>query len=219
MRTVAHRHPLSHRAGGASLRRALALAVGVVLALLIAASAFAAIKVGSGKNDRIVGTPKQDDLRGLEGDDRLIGRGGNDLLIGGPGSDVLRGGRRHDQADYRDVGDDVLVDLRRGVAIGGGRDKLVSIRSVSGGPGDDALKGNRQDNTLIGRGGDDRLVGRGGRDTIVAFEGRDVVRAGRGRDHVLSASGSRTAVDCGPGFDSVSAERGDRLENCERVTR
>jgi hypothetical protein len=42
---------------------------------------------------------------------------------------------------------------------------------------------------------------------------------GPGRDRILAKDGTRESVDCGPGRDTVVADRKDRLRRCERVKR
>jgi Ca2+-binding RTX toxin-like protein len=190
-----------------------AIALALVGALLLAGSALSAIRVGDERDNRLVGTERSDDLRGLAGNDRLIARPGNDLLVGGPERDRLRGGRGEDLADYRDV-EGVTVDLRRPAS---GPDRLASVESLGGSPQADALRGDRRQNFLDGQRGDDKLVGRGGADTIIAFEGNDHVRAGRKKDIVVANGGQLTFVACGPGRDTVSADRRDRIgKSCER---
>ena len=64
--------------------------------------------------------------------------------------------------------------------------------------------------TLRGTARADYVDPRGGRDTVVA---------GNGADRITSTDGAVDAVSCGGGFDVVAADLGDRLSNCEVVTR
>jgi len=91
-------------------------------------------------------------------------------------------------------GDDVL-------AAGDQRDL------VQGGVGNDSIDGGEANDMLLGGVGDD---------TITGGDGRDIIRAGRGDDTVLAADGRRDWVRCGPGVDSYTADRRDRVaRNCE----
>jgi hypothetical protein len=106
---------------------------------------------------------------------------------------------------------------------------------LSGLAGDDILRGEGGADCLIGGPGDDRVEGGGGRDEVstgtgndrideVGYEyragwtpdpGRNSVEAGGGRDAVDVANGERDVVRCGPGRDSVRADRDDTLKACE----
>ena len=58
-----------------------------IVALGFAASALAAIIVGTPRGDVLRGTPRADKIYGHAGKDKLYGGGGNDLLNGGAGVD------------------------------------------------------------------------------------------------------------------------------------
>jgi hypothetical protein len=119
-----------------------------------------------------------------------VGGAGNDRLYGDQRPNVLTGG----------LGNDVLSG-------GGGNDRLA------GGVGNDSLLGGTGEDGLDGGTGNDRLVG---------GAGNDVLRGGAGND-VLSAVDerrSRDSISCGPGRDTVVANRTDLVaRDCERVTR
>jgi hemolysin type calcium-binding protein len=75
----------------------------------------------------------------------------------------------------------------------------------------DVLEGTTGPDVLCGAAGADRLTGRGG---------PDVFRAGAGNDVLQARDGVADAVACGPGRDSVTADRRDRVNrDCERVRR
>jgi hypothetical protein len=46
-----------------------------------------------------------------------------------------------------------------------------------------------------------------------------VIRAGAGNDRVHASDGHTDRVDCGPGRDTVWADRTDKLTHCEIVHR
>jgi Tol biopolymer transport system component len=81
----------------------------------------------------------------------------------------------------------------------------------SGTSGRDRLAGGSGAELLCGLGGDDRI--RGGR-------GRDRLFGGDGDDRIVSRDGAFDVVGCGPGRDTVLADRRDLVgEDCERLTR
>lgn len=144
----------------------------------------------------IRGTRDDDALRGTVFPDRLVGGDGGDLLKGLGGDDCLEGG----------AGNDVLDG-------GNGNDRLA------GSAGRDRLIGGRGDDRLTGGKGNDRLTGGPGKDTLSPGAGHDAIDAGAGNDTINSVDGVRETVECGPGRDTVRADRRDRLKHCEKVTR
>ena len=142
------------------------------------------------------GTARRDVFRGTARNDCFRGLGGNDRLIGGSGNDRLLGGAGKDLLTG-DVGNDRLDGGADGDLMTGGigRDSLI------GGPGDDQFDGGVGDDALAGGPGVDRFNG------------------GFGNDRIASSDGRNETVNCGPGRDTVRADRGDRLIGCERVTR
>jgi RTX calcium-binding nonapeptide repeat (4 copies) len=128
------------------------------------------------------------------------GAGGNDTIVPGPGATVpddgvfSLGGR----------GDDVLVTPSNTYGI------------LEGGPGNDVLVGGMQADPLEGEGGNDRVAGGGGGDEISGGRGRDLLEGGQGPDSFTAADLERDTIRCGPGRDSVIADRLDRLRGCER---
>jgi hypothetical protein len=49
--------------------------------------------------------------------------------------------------------------------------------------------------------------------------GRDSLATGAGDDRIEVADGRTDRVRCGPGIDSVTADRIDVLSGCEKITR
>jgi hypothetical protein len=142
------------------------------------------------------GTRDDDVLRGTSFPDRLVGGDGGDLLKGLGGDDCLEGG----------AGNDVLDG-------GAGNDRLA------GSAGRDRLLGGTANDKLTGGKGNDRLSGGPGNDTLSPGAGRDSIDGGAGNDTINSVDGVRESVECGPGRDTVRADRRDRLAHCEKVTR
>ncbi len=102
------------------------------------------------------------------------------------------------------------ADRLRGLA---GNDRLL------GGAGRDRLEGGRGNDTLLGGAGADRLLGGAGNDRLLGGAGRDRFEGGPGNDTIEAADGISETIRCGPGRDTVRADRGDRLTGCESVSR
>ena len=100
-----------------------------------------------------------------------------------------------------------------------GADVLTGTRfgdKLSGDRGDDTLTGDRGDDCLSGGSGDDRLSGGSGADRLNGGGGRDVLSGGAGDDVIDARDGKIESVSCGPGKDTVRADRRDRVKGCER---
>jgi hypothetical protein len=141
-----------------------------------------------------------DVIEGGRGSDELDGGGGTDVVQGGGGGDHLTDGDTSAAAgpDVIDSGDTwgfvsyerrtrpVFVDLRRpgGQGERGEGDTLTGVRDVTGGSGDDYLRGDDGENRLVGGPGRDRLGGLGGRDRLEGGPRKDTFLCGRGPDVV-----------------------------------
>jgi Ca2+-binding RTX toxin-like protein len=121
-------------------------------------------------------------------------------LIGTNGIDDLAGTGRADTISAR-AGDDRLYGAGGADTLtgGDGTDEIID------GPGRDVLKGSDGPDNLIGHGRDtsfDRFLGGAGDDTV---QSRDVPQIA-------------DEVSCGPGTDTVYADRADTVaSDCERV--
>ena len=143
------------------------------------------------------GSEADDSEHGSGADDHLDGRGGDDELDGNEGDDELCG----------DQGDDHL----RG---GAGDDDL------DGGPGNDKLVGGTGRDHERGDGGSDDLIGGAGADVLSGGAGRDHIEGDAGNDRINARDGRRDLVNCGPGQDTVRADKADAVaRNCEHVSR
>jgi hypothetical protein len=80
--------------------------------------------------------------------------------------------------------------------------------------------------TFRGRDGNDTFLGGPGADTADGGQGNDTLDAGPGSDFLLGGDGDDTfstrdgfgdVVECGPGVDTVTADRVDVLSGCENV--
>lgn len=162
--------------------------------------------LGGTGDDRLGGGEDADTLDGGEGTDAVDGGAGNDVLTGGLGDDDATGGEGDDEIDLG-AGDDTASG-------GAGNDE------VRGASGDDVLKGGDGDDVLDGGRGSDRLYGGEGNDTLVADKGGGRASGGNGDDTVRAANGAQDTVLCGEGYDTVLADRSDRVApSCESVRR
>jgi Ca2+-binding RTX toxin-like protein len=100
-------------------------------------------------------------------------------------------------------------DLIRG---GRGNDR------ISGLAGDDCLFGQAGADTLSGGAGKDKLDGGTGNDKLNGGKGKDTLIGGRGNDTINARDGVRETINCGPGRDSVKADKRDKLKGCEKRT-
>ena len=159
---------------------------------------------GSG-NDALTGAGSDNVLEGGPGIDTLTGQAGNDTLRGGPGSDVYSGGAGSDTASYSDHGAAVNVSLDGAPGDGDGTENENlpgDVENVTGGAGNDTLRGSGAANVLEGG------------------EGTDSFQAGAGDDQVNARDSRSEVVVCGAGADTVSADHDDDTANdCETVDR
>jgi Ca2+-binding RTX toxin-like protein len=160
------------------------------------------------------GTPGADRLAGTALGDVILGGAGNDVIDGGAGDDCLLGDTGADRL-LGGAGDDDLRGMTGNDFLGGGSGN----DSLDGGIGNDTEQGDAGNDTIVGGKGKDKLVGGPGNDTLTGGGGRDSFSAGPGNDVINSRDGVRETVKCGPGRDTVRADRSDRLSGCERVTR
>jgi hypothetical protein len=165
--------------------------------------------VGGNGSNNLVGTPSSDVIVTRGGHDLVHARGGADFVCAGPGFDAVFGGSGHDRIKggsafdifFPGPGDDrvnggtggniltyegtsapVLANVRTGVVVGQGHDRMWRVASVGGGESGDVLVGTRGPNDLFGNGGDDVLIGRAGSDFLGAGAGDDVVKGAKGQD-------------------------------------
>ena len=182
-----------------STRRKLTASLALILcgALLSAGGAAAKNLKGTPRGDRLVGTTGADRILGVRGNDVIIGRAGRDRLRGSTGRDRISGGRGRDR-----------------MWGGGGPDRLL------GGPDPDRGYGGSGADAVYGGLGADWLYGGPGNDLIHGGLGSDRMNGGSGDDRFLGRDRRRDTITCGPGTDTVIADRFDRVSvDCERVLR
>jgi len=92
--------------------------------------------------------------------------------------------------------------------------------TVVGTNGPDTIRGTPGADRISARGGNDKVFGLTGADVLSGGSGRDYVDGGRGSDRLSTRDGARDTVVCGPGADTVIADRGDAVRaDCETVLR
>jgi Ca2+-binding RTX toxin-like protein len=153
------------------------------------------------------GTPRDDVLAGTNHRDRISGLGGNDTIYGRRNADRIRGGTGNDIV-YAGTGNDTVLG-------GAGRDALY------GGLASDRLYAGRGADFLYGGPGDDDLWAQDRADVSPReVERSDTVNGGPDTDRIHVRDGEPDRVACGPGYDTVLADRADQVApNCERVRR
>lgn len=91
--------------------------------------------------------------------------------------------------------------------------------TITGTPKQDELSGTNRGDRIRGRAGNDTLDGRGGRDCLLPGPGQDKIVGGSKGDLIVSRDHARDRIRCGPGRDTVKADRRDLVRGCERVRR
>ena len=90
--------------------------------------------------------------------------------------------------------------------------------SIVGTNGRDTIRGTPGADRISARGGDDKVFGLAGDDVLIGGPGRDHVDGGAGSDRLLLRDASRDTAVCGPGRDTVVADRIDAVRaDCETV--
>lgn len=113
-------------------------------------------------------------------------------------------------------GADVQVTVSGGegddTVRGGGEDNTIlggdGRDSIDGGGGDTYVSGGADRDYLDGQGGDDQVYGGHGDDTVYGTDGNDTVSGGEGKDYNEGGTGDDTVIG-GAGDDTVSGGRDD----------
>ncbi|HTE64112.1 MAG TPA: calcium-binding protein [Solirubrobacteraceae bacterium] len=126
-----------------------------------------------------------------------------------------------------------------GTFAGGPGDDDFFVRSnldrgdstVTGGPGNDTLKGHDHVETIDGGPGDDRVEGGYNNDVLTGGPGKDTIfgdsttdtcnflscKIPFGNDVIYARDGQVDSIDCGPGEDRAVVDAIDVVANCENV--
>jgi Ca2+-binding RTX toxin-like protein len=177
---------------------------------------------GTSGSERLSGGDGADYLWGGGSVDELFGGAGDDTIdpsddgvadtldagdTGETNGDTVEYGTTH--AISVTLGD----DLPDGVLNGIGNEVIdASFRNVNGSSHDDVLVGDMQANLLSGGAGNDDVRGMGGADRLYGHQGNDNLDAQDGEPDLV--------VDCGDGaLDSAFADSGDQVAaTCESLT-
>jgi Ca2+-binding RTX toxin-like protein len=181
---------------------------GVISALSVSLVAF-----GGDGNDTLLGGSNDDQFDGGFGDDVANGLDGNDHFssAGVPdGADTFNGGPGYDSSSYELRQIDLVVNICHSSAdLGcddgacqacemsgepGEDDRLVNVEDVTGGDGDDLLRGSAFADSLSGGPGDDRLFGLGGSDVLYGQRGTDVLEGGVDGDYCDGQPGEQVVA-------------------------
>lgn len=158
-------------------------------------------------------------------------------LRGGPGADFLNAADAAEEEGNTEEFE--LAPTADAISCGPGQDQLVvdtadrppadceviTLRRVdrattTGTLRSEVIEGIGGDDRIKALGGDDRVTGLEGDDRIDGGPGDDVLDGGPGGDVILARDATRDKIRCGPGRDTVAADRRDRVaRDCERVRR
>jgi Ca2+-binding RTX toxin-like protein len=160
------------------------------------------IAEGGDGNDWLLGGSGDDDFNGGPGDDVFSGMGGDDNLYSAAadGADTFNGGPGYDYVSYEERTADLTVqvcasDVQIACVAGecacetsmsgevGEDDRLVNVEDVTGGSGNDMLRGSEAADVLSGGPGDDSILGLGGSDLLYGQRGDDFFDGGSDGDY------------------------------------
>jgi Ca2+-binding RTX toxin-like protein len=182
------------------------------------------IQLGDGDDTLMLATGQDTIVDAGDGADTVAGGPEDDTVDGGPGADRLAGGRGDDVLTFAGRRDPLRIDAGTGWSSDG--DAFRSFTTIVGGERGDVIRGSAGADVLEGGPGDDRLYGRGGGDALLGGTGSDRLAGDAGNDLLIGdppqGDGYYTPIirlghdrlDCGPGRDSVRADRRDTVRRC-----
>lgn len=140
--------------------------------------------------ENLTGGDGNDALSGDSGANTLIGGAGDDVLAGRGGTDIIDGGDGVDTNSFEGITADVTADVGAGTATYGMvNETFQNIENLTGGSGNDTLRGDGGVNVLSGGDGDDTLIWTGGDDVLDGGAGFDTV------DYTTSSAPVRVELD------------------------
>jgi Ca2+-binding RTX toxin-like protein len=172
------------------------------------------IAEGGDGNDWLLGGSADDDFNGGAGDDVFSGMDGDDSLYSAAvdGSDTFNGGPGYDYVSYEERTANLTIqvcasEVQIACVAGecacnasmsgevGEDDRLVNVEDVTGGSGDDMLRGSEAADVLSGGPGDDSILGLGGSDLLYGQRGDDLFDGGSDGDY-CDNFGQEQVSDC-----------------------
>jgi Ca2+-binding RTX toxin-like protein len=181
--------------------------------------------IGSKNNDTFtnIGDGDIHEFDGFNGDDtfNLKTNTTEDTIIGGAGNNDTVSYASMTDAQYIDIdllddGASSTVNIKNADTSNYGTDKIETIEHITGGAGDDTIKGNNLVNTLIGEAGDDSIDGEDGNDSLVGGAGDDTFIGGAGDDTI--EGGTHTInVDGDQGISDAHNAKGDGVDYSGRT--
>ncbi|PJK31594.1 FecR domain-containing protein [Minwuia thermotolerans] len=156
--------------------------------------------------DSIGGGGGADTLLGGAGNDTIAGGDGNDSINGGAGNDSLDGGAGNDTLDFSDATEGVAVDLFGGLAASTatGTDTVTAFNGVTGGAGDDSIRGSADADTIAGGDGDDLIIGEGGNDSLDGGAGSNTLSFATASADLIVDMTAGTAASAETGSDNFA---------------
>jgi Ca2+-binding RTX toxin-like protein len=160
-------------------------------------------------------------LKGNEGDDTIVGSTHNDLIDGGTGNDTMQGGLG-DDTFVGGAGVDTVSYADRTITVKASLDSTrlwvvgqngeaaeldvipSDVENLTGGSGNDLLRGNAAANIIHGGGGNDTIEGAAGNDALYGDAGLDLIYGGTGNDMLVGGLGADTLVG-GDGDDFIDS--------------
>ncbi len=152
------------------------------------------ILTGTAGADAIAGGALAERITGGAGADSISGHGGDDVVLAtlGDGNDTMAGGSGRDTYSLAATQADIYASInsRRASSAETGSDQILDFENLTGGGGQDLLRGDAQANILAGGAGADTLVGIAGDDSLDGGSGNDRLEGGSGADTMAGGLGS-----------------------------
>lgn len=196
---------------------------------------------GTAGNDTFRGTDADEAFWAGGGVNNLTGGKGNDVFYAHEGTDTIDGGEGDDTIDYHLATGSISINLENGIATGPGNvtDRMEGIDNVvgtdfndtiiglddwynvlSGGKGNDIIRGLGDNDTLLGGEGNDTLDGGDDDDTIYGDRGNDTINGGADNDTLTYADlGAAVTVNLLTGTATASfTENGATVTETDTIT-
>lgn len=192
---------------------------------------------GNDGDNLLSGDNGADNMSAGAGDDEIVGASfndhgadavgletrGMDTVACGPGDDLVF----YDRGDTFSGCERTVLVSDEGYDFQGTRrsERIIADRgpaTVHGGGGNDRIGAQRGIGPvrLLGEAGNDRIAGNREDDILSGGSGRDTIFGAEGADRISARDSSTDTISCGPGRDTVTADRRDIVRrDCERVSR